>query len=522
MKRNDLPIAIATAAFSFLFYNQSAGVNYFIFNILLIILLLLRDSSLIYSKAFLAAAAGCIVSSFFVFWYDTTLPYDADIISLILLAGVSMDRDSSFIIAWLHSLYSIIGVGVFMLADLVRGLNSPEVDEGRAEVFNKVILAVIPIGIFWVFFFIYRAGNPIFDQVAAKINFDFISLPWCFFTIGGFLLMFGFFKQRIIAVFQKADHETPDELRHVTLEEHLKDSTISVANLVYTGVLLLIMLNVLLATVNGLDIYYTGILHTIPAGITLSQYLHNGTNSLIASIILAVAVILFYFRGYLNFYERNKALKIAAYVWIVQNIILIVSTTYRNTIYVSNYGLTHKRIGVYVYLFLCVVGLVTTFIKIRKKKNNRFLFRKNAWIAYMLMIVACPIDWDTVITDFNISRFQSDRTMEIDQRYLADLGHTNLAQLFRYYIVDNKTLHAQIDSTQSGRSSLSSSGYSYAYDMEMKKMLWLNYTDLEKIYGPHSWQSHCMSTSDNLHAVEKMIKDNHLTCPSDLYTPKAY
>lgn len=518
MKRNDIPILLATAAFSFLFYKQSAGFNYFLFNSILITLLVARDFSLVRSRTFLAAAVGCIVSSFFVFWYDTTLPFVANMISLVLLGGVSFDRESSFIIGCFHSLYSISGSIIFMMIDTFQGINSPEVDKGRANMVNKIALAIIPVIIFIVFFLIYRSSNPIFDQFASRINFDFISVGWCFFTFGGFLLMYGFFKQRVIEYFQKSDHDTPDELQSISLDDHIKDSPISVPNLVYTGVLLLILLNVLLAFVNGLDVYYLGIIHRIPQGITYAQYLHNGTNSLIASIILAVAVILFYFKGYLNFYEGNKILKALAYVWIAQNIILVLSTAFRNTQYISDYGLTHKRIGVYVYLILCIVGLVTTFIKIQQGKNNWFLFRKNTWIGYVLMIVACPFDWNSIITTFDIDHFQANKTMEIDQRYLVDLGHTNLAQLFQYYVVDGKTLNAQADSTEVTRgSSFSSDSRSeLAYNAEIKNMIWDEYQRLETGYAKHQWPSHCMSTSNNLHAVEKMIADHKLVCPVEL------
>ena len=515
MKRNDIPIMLATAAFSYLFYYQSAGVNYFLFNVLLIILLLVRDSSLLYSRAFLGAAAGCIVSSFCIFWYDTPLPYTADMISLILLAGISMDRDSSFIIGFFHSIYSFLGVSIFFILDMVRGLNSPDTGNARAKLINKVALGIIPFLIFLLFFAIYRSGNPIFDQLASRINFDFISLPWCFFTLGGFFLMYGFFKQRVISFLQSADHRTPDSLPPISIDEHIKTilgEMISLPNFIFTGILLLILLNILLAFVNGLDIFYQCILHDMPPGITMTQYLHNGTNSLIVSIILAVCIILFYFRGYLNFYEGNKWLKNLTYIWIAQNIILVISTAYRNSVYIGSYGLTHRRIGVYVYLILCIVGLVTTFIKVRKGKNNWFLFRKNAWIFYAFMIIACPFDWDSVITSFDISKFQSDRTMEIDQRYLADLGYTNLAVLFQYYRVEGKTLHAHADSSQENIITRGMSSDRQYYE-DIKNMIWYKYIYLETRYAPHSWQSHCIAKSDNLHAIEKMMKDNNLICP---------
>ena len=522
MKRNDTFIILATIAYSILFYCQSAGANYFIFNVILILLLIIRDSSLIRSRSFLAAATGAFVSSLFILWYGTPLPFIADIFSLILLAGISFDRDSSFIIACFHAIYSFIGVGIFMLMDIFRVLTSRTADQGSTNLLNKAVLAIIPIVIFLVFFAIYRMSNPIFDQLASRISFDFISIGWCFFTLGGFFFMYGFFKQRAISLIQKTDHDTPDELMPISLDQHTQSifgTIISLPNLIYTGVLLLILLNLLLATVNCLDIYYIGILHTTPTGITFSQYLHNGTDALIGSIILAVSVILFYFRGYLNFHENNNWLKTLSYIWIVQNIVLVISTAYRNSIYISDYGFTNRRIGVFVYLFLCIVGLVTTFIKINRLKNNWFLFRKNAWIAYSLMIIACPFDWDSNITSFNISRFQADKKMEIDQRYLADLSHTNLSQLFRYYIVEDKTLRAQVDSTHiESREIISrsmSDSYGRTYDQEVKNMIWQKYSAFKKSYADHSWQSYCISKSRNLNDIEKMIQDHHLTAPAD-------
>ncbi|MBS1622901.1 MAG: DUF4173 domain-containing protein [Bacteroidetes bacterium] len=514
MKRNDVPILLATAAYSLLFYRQSAGLNYFLFDILLIILLLVRDTSLLRRMTFIAAAAGCIVSSFFVFWYGTTLPFAANVISLVAVAGFSMDPESSFIIAWLHSFFSMSCVVIFMAADMLSGIISPTPAGGRSRAFHRIFLAIIPVFIFFIFFLIYRQSNPIFDQLASRINFDWLSVGWLFFTLSGFLLMYGFFRQRVAASIQQRDHDTSDDLAVITAEQDTIAQITSAGNLVYTGVLLLILLNGLLAVVNGLDVYYLGIAHRIPAGITYAQFLHNGTNALILSIILAISVILFYFRGYLNFYEGNRWIKLLAYLWIAQNIILVLSTSYRNYSYISSYGLTHKRIGVYVYLALCITGLVTTFIKILAAKNNWFLFRKNAWIMYAMLIVAVPVDWETVIVDFNINHFQADQKMEIDQRYMADLSHTNLAQLFRYYVVEQKSLNAVVDSSntysETGRRG------STAYNTEIQNMLWYSYLHLDEDYSHHDWQSYCESKTRNLAAVKEMIATHHLICPVSL------
>ena len=145
MKRNDVLIILATALYSILFYRQSAGANYFIFNVILILLLLIRDTGLIRQKTFLASAAGCFTSSLFIFWYGTTLPFVADMISLLLLAGFSTDPDSSFIIACFHSIYSFIGVSIFMLVDGYHGLTSHRADQGTTNLLNRIVLAIFPV-----------------------------------------------------------------------------------------------------------------------------------------------------------------------------------------------------------------------------------------------------------------------------------------------------------------------------------------------------------------------------------------
>lgn len=143
------------------------------------------------------------------------------------------------------------------------------------------------------------------------------------------------------------------------------------------------------------------------------------------------------------------------------------------------------------------------------------MFRKNAWIFYGLMILSCPFDWDSIITNFDINTFESTKTLELDQYYLAGLGHANFAVMFDYYIVQGKTLRLtafkQVRSAEGAAEKISDK-----YTEEVKNMLWYKYLEMERDYAGHHWQSHCVSKSNNLHAVEKMIKDHGLICPVSL------
>ena len=163
------------------------------------------------------------------------------------------------------------------------------------------------------------------------------------------------------------------------------------------------MLNLLLGLVNAIDLVQLWPNQVLPEDSeSYSQYLHNGVQMLIISIILAIGIILFFFRGFSNFLKEAKWLKVLGFIWIAQNVILLASTAIRNQMYVEAYGLSHKRIGVFIYLLLATTGLILTLYKLALKKNNGFLFRKNAWAFYAVLLMATPIQWDQIITEYNI------------------------------------------------------------------------------------------------------------------------
>ena len=136
---------------------------------------------------------------------------------------------------------------------------------------------------------------------------------------------------------------------------------------------------------------------------TLSSDTHERVNAVILSIIMAVGVILFYFKGGFNFDEKAKNLKKLAKIWILLNGVLILSTIIKNSEYVSFFGLTYKRLGVYAFLILAIIGLVFSFIKITKQKTNAFLFNQMIWCFYGTILLCSFVNWGNIITHCNIS-----------------------------------------------------------------------------------------------------------------------
>jgi len=76
-----------------------------------------------------------------------------------------------------------------------------------------------------------------------------------------------------------------------------------------SGIILMGMLNVLLFVVNLTDIRYVWFGFEEQSAYQLSKFVHEGTWVLIVALLLAMSVILFYFRGNLNFFSKNKRKK---------------------------------------------------------------------------------------------------------------------------------------------------------------------------------------------------------------------
>ncbi|GGI23499.1 hypothetical protein GCM10008119_07950 [Pedobacter mendelii] len=141
---------------------------------------------------------------------------------------------------------------------------------------------------------------------------------------------------------------------------------------------------------------------------------------------MALAVIIYFFRGNLNFYSKSKTLRILAFAWMIQNFILIISVFIRDGYYIEFYGLTHKRIGVLVFAILCIIGLTTVYIKVAKQKTFFYLLKINGNIWFVLLLAFSTINWDVLIAKYNLA--QSDK-ISLDAKYLLSLSDKTLPVL---------------------------------------------------------------------------------------------
>jgi hypothetical protein len=205
-----------------------------------------------------------------------------------------------------------------------------------------------------------------------------------------------------------------------------------------------------------------------------------------------------YKRQMLNFHSGNGFLKLLAGLWIVQNAFMIISTAYRNNLYINEYSLTYKRIGVYIWLLLVLIGLITTFIKVLKAKSNWYLFRTNGWLFYGVLLISCFINWDLLVTDFNINRAEQ-KHKSLDVNYLVTLSEKNIPQLLS--LSDSLKVQTSYED-EWGRSY----DYNYYYDNYKPALHYKLYCFLDEMQK-REWQSICVEKERVFKKIKSIKKD---------------
>ena len=272
MKKNDYLLLTAIATYTFLFYQQNAGINFLLFNIIFIAILIIKNKNLVFQKKWCWSAALCLISASCVFIHSSGLSILANILSLLLLSALSVNIVTSSLFSFLFSCYSVASSIIFIIINSLARFRPKTEMQPATKNGMKFLASSIVIILSILFFIMYQSANPLFAENTKWINFDFISVQWIFFTLGGVLIMYGLFYSRSIKQI-----ETWENKLLVSSELYSNDTNIKQYETErFAGMLLFIMLNIMLLVLNIGDIqtlYFNG---GLPKGISHSDFVHNG------------------------------------------------------------------------------------------------------------------------------------------------------------------------------------------------------------------------------------------------------
>lgn len=195
----------------------------------------------------------------------------------------------------------------------------------------------------------------------------------------------------------------------------------------------LLVFNALFAVQTSLDMLYLWGGVRLPDGLTYADYAHRGAYPLIVTALLAAAFVLAAMRKN-GPAHQSQLIRRLVYLWIGQNVLLVVSSILRLDLYVQVYSLTGLRLAAGIWMALVAIGLVLILAKIVLGRSNRWLVTSNL-VSLGLALYACAfVDLPAVIAQFNVenSRELGGKGQPLDLYYMSQLGPTAVPAISDY------------------------------------------------------------------------------------------
>ncbi|MDH3244937.1 MAG: DUF4173 domain-containing protein [Saprospiraceae bacterium] len=434
MKRKSqlVLIAIGATLFTLVFYKQGLGLNLLIFEAVALVYLISKRQLLSHTMLGLSLI-GVLATLLNTILTHSVFSYVVHLLAFLLFIGsLNYPQAKSLITSGVQAIISLFDAqwrSLKGVSDLVFK------EENPIRIIWRLRMFFVPVIILILFVAIYRASNPVFDGMVNDILifletrfamiFNRLDLPLLFtFLLGVIVCNFIIIRSGSEKI-NKKDFMATDDLKRRRKKHRIRFGTLALKREYQAGLFLLIALNILILVLNAIDVYWVWF-NFEWEGQYLKQFVHEGTYLLILSILISIALVLYFFRGNINFLNNNSALRNLSYLWLAQNAVLTLSVAIRNFWYIHHFSLAYKRIGVIIFLLLTLYGLYTVMIKVRDVKTSYYLFRSNAFAIYMVLILSSLLNWDNVIARYNFSH--ADRSfLHLD--YLSTLSDKTLPYL---------------------------------------------------------------------------------------------
>lgn len=161
----------------------------------------------------------------------------------------------------------------------------------------------------------------------------------------------------------------------------------------------------------------------LPHGMAYAEYAHRGAYPLVVTALLAGVFAINTHRHIAD----QRMLKALMYLWLAQNLILVVTALLRLQLYVDAYGLTYLRFASFIWMGLVFVGLILTMIHLRHGTRLSWLIGANMATLMATLFVCCFVNVAGLIAGHNIAQWRD--TGRLDHHYLCSLGEMALPAL---------------------------------------------------------------------------------------------
>jgi hypothetical protein len=312
---------------------------------------------------------------------------------------------------------------VRLVGDALRVLSEGGQHKAGGRLLRGALVWLVPVAFAVVFAWLFVTANPVIELALRAIRLDRLLdlldpariVLWCAIA----LLCWPFLVPRLLQWTASPQVQGPVLPR----AESLIFGRAAIRNS-------LIVFNAMFAVQTVLDLIYLWGGVRLPDGMSHAEYAHRGAYPLIVTAILAGAFVLAAMRT--NGPGKSSPLiRNLVFLWIAQNVWLVVSSLLRLELYVEVYYLSEMRIAAAIWMGLVGIGLVLIVIKIALDKSNKWLVTSNMIALSLTLWGVSWLDLPSLIAFYNVrhSYEMQGEGVPLDQYYTADLGSAAIPAL---------------------------------------------------------------------------------------------
>ncbi|RUU28791.1 DUF4173 domain-containing protein [Mesorhizobium sp. M6A.T.Ca.TU.002.02.2.1] len=446
-------VAVLLAALAdFFFYGQPVGITLFLFGITLAAAAAAIQPSALSVRGLWLRLAALFVG---------LLPLIENVSALSVAIGlVAMAVFALSLVGRLRrGLARIAGlVALFLLAapfrlvhDFFRWRKAARRLGRRRIRFAAIAVWVMPLSLGTVFLALFGAANPVIEYWLSLIDLlawlKLIQLPrlafWLFVLAGVWAFLRPRLPRSLRSIPRVVSSMPVGQVTTTKPATAIEDIIFGKAAILRA----LVVFNILFAMQTALDVTYLWGGIALPDGLTYAAYARRGAYPLIVTALLAAGFVLAALRPG-STTSGDPLIRRLVYIWVAQNIMLVVSSILRLDLYIGIYALTYWRIAAFVWMGLVAAGLALIIARIALEKSNEWLLSANLLTLSMTLYACCFINFAALIANYNVEHSfeMTGQGTELDFWYLRSLGPDAWPALDRFLEHQGKTNAASVSS----------------------------------------------------------------------------
>jgi hypothetical protein len=305
---------------------------------------------------------------------------------------------------------------------------------------NWLLAWIVPVGLGGLFLVLFAQANPLIEHWLTSVDkpsWKDVDLVRPLFWLAAVALTWQFLRVRIAGkltiqyVIEALEQELspadpPAQQPPAAPAESAEGPLFGRAAILRS----LVLFNALFAVQTALDITFLWGGLALPADMTYATYAHRGAYPLIVTALMAGGFVLAAMQPGSGI-ARSGLIRALVFLWIGQNVLLVLSSILRLDLYVVVYSLTGLRCAAFVWMALVAAGLVLIVVRIVLDRTNRWLVWANATVLVATLYVCSLVDFPGAIARFNVmhSREVAGAGQPADAAYLCELGPAALPAL---------------------------------------------------------------------------------------------